>query len=85
MQVRKKNEDFKSENEFMTDVVNSLSAFFKRFIHGWPRRDLLADRLETMPTKLTVGFKELETMKMFRSHQSIRSFLEHYSAVRYAK
>ena len=44
--------------------------------------DLLADRLEAMPNKLTVGFKELETMKMFRSHQAIRTFLKHYSSVR---
>lgn len=82
MEVRRRNEDFKSENEFTTDVVNSLVAFYKRFRYGWPRRDLLADRLEAMPNKLTVGFKELETMKMFRSHQAIRTFLKHYSSVR---
>ena len=45
MQVRKRNEDFKSENEFLTDCMNSVSAFLKRFKYGWPRRDKLAKEL----------------------------------------
>ena len=80
MQVRKRNEDFKSENEFLTDCFNSLSAYIKRFRYGWPRRDVLARAL-AFDGKLSVGFRELEATKMFSSHYGIKKFLQHYTQI----
>ena len=79
MGVRKMNEDFESEQEFVTDVFNSLWAFAKRFHYGWPRRDFLANELEAWSGKLTIGFRELEQTKTFRSHRAIKHFLSHYN------
>ena len=81
MQVRKKNEDFKSENEFLTDCINSVAAFHKRFKYGWPRRDKLAKELDLYHGKLTIGFAELEATKMFQSHRGIKHFLLHYQSI----
>ena len=81
MQVRERNKEFKSENEFLTDCKDSLTAYFKRFRYGWPRRDLLGQELASFHGKMSVGFTELEATKMFRSHYSIKQFLLHYRAI----
>ena len=81
MDVRRRNAEFKSENEFFTDCKNSLTSYIKRFMYGWPRRDLLANALGELDGKLTVGFKELEATRMFRSHHGIKMFLQHYNSI----
>ena len=81
MDVRRRNAEFKSENEFFTDCKDCLWAHALRHMYGWPRRDLLAQALDAFDGKLSVGFRELEATNMFRSHHGIKMFLQHYQRI----
>ena len=81
MKVRQENDELQTEDEFFTDCINSLRAYFKRFKLGWPQRDKLASALQHDPRfrfKKTIGFKQLHATGLFRKHESIKTFLQHY-------
>ena len=83
LKVREYNEDLEVENEFLTDVYQSIGAKWKWHALGWGSPDEFREGLQTLFGKSSVDFDDLCRVGGFRSTRAVRSFMEHYSRYEY--
>ena len=78
MKVREKAEMLQIEGYFHTDVCWSLTAFMLGCSKGWPKNQYLGLEIASWQSKIGVGYRELSSTGLFKSHDSVVSFLDFY-------
>lgn len=81
LKVRRYNEEIEYENEFFHDLSFSIVAYFHGKRRGWPSQVLLGHSCSKLSGKLSLGYKDLFHMGLFRCQKDIEDFLSFYSVL----
>jgi len=79
VQVRKDIEDCKVEQNIWEDAFGTLFVHIGGRLWGWPLPTALGHKLLEFNAKHSIGYEDLSKLGLFRDHQSVVSFLVHYS------
>jgi hypothetical protein len=85
MKVRQSNLEQQIARAFFTDIGTYFLVSMYSSFYGWPENRVLGKEVQNWQARLSVGYDDLIRTGMFKSPETVVSFLEFYSRYEYMK